>query len=474
MQRRLVWVGIAAAVFAWGLIGPSASANAQGTSGSSSGTAPSGQGTKTQKPAAEPGQRATGADRAQQPQPRGAEEEPQPRRPREANREEEEPRQPREADREEEEPRQPREADREEEPRQPRRQLDEEESEFRRQPRGEFPRETGRRDFRERGQGDALGLTFREDDEGLYIEQLDRTGLAAEVGLSRGDRVLSFDGQRIDSDAQFRRMLRDYAGQRASLVVVRDGRRHTVNIDIPPQRRGDAQFEEETARRAALGVRLQQRGDAVVVSRLYRNSPAEEAGLEPGDRIIEIDGQEVFSLREAVGLIRQVEPDEELTIGIERQGRFHELTVQLAPWEEAFTGPAIGEAIDETIGRPGEPGRFGQPRIGRQPGMMRDMHDRMGRMMDQRMGRPGSLREDEISQLRSEIRELRRVVQQLQREHQRLAERGQLAPEEEEGQAPRRPLRPQPEEEEREGQQPDRPRAVPPAPEEDQGQDQLE
>lgn len=90
------------------------------------------------------------------------------------------------------------------------------------------------------------------------------------------------------------------------------------------------------ARRGYLGVTLGsgRRSERTVVATVSPGSPAEEAGLAPGDRILAIDGR---SVRDAQGLARAVELapiGQEMTLIVERGGKKFEARFHTKPRPE--------------------------------------------------------------------------------------------------------------------------------------------
>lgn len=81
-----------------------------------------------------------------------------------------------------------------------------------------------------------------------------------------------------------------------------------------------------------LGVRTRATAaaDGAVVATVEEGSPAEDAGLEPGDVIVEVDGTEVLSFADVVGLVKAKRPGDEIDIVVERDGDRLELTATLA------------------------------------------------------------------------------------------------------------------------------------------------
>lgn len=59
----------------------------------------------------------------------------------------------------------------------------------------------------------------------------------------------------------------------------------------------------------------------VIVAGILRNGPAAQAGLRPGDIIIKLNDMEIENSRQVMNAIAKIKPDDEITIGIMRQGK---------------------------------------------------------------------------------------------------------------------------------------------------------
>ena len=83
--------------------------------------------------------------------------------------------------------------------------------------------------------------------------------------------------------------------------------------------------------------------DGVYVTRVYPDSPAALAGLEPfqslrgigrGDVITAVDGNEVTSMDDMVGYFNTLRPGDVVTLSVYRGSQTVEVDVQLAPWPD--------------------------------------------------------------------------------------------------------------------------------------------
>lgn len=67
----------------------------------------------------------------------------------------------------------------------------------------------------------------------------------------------------------------------------------------------------------------------IVVAGIYRNGPAQRAGLQPGDLIVSIDGQPATDGRHAMNQVAQTRPGETIDIKVLRNGQALTLTAEI-------------------------------------------------------------------------------------------------------------------------------------------------
>jgi S1-C subfamily serine protease len=163
------------------------------------------------------------------------------------------------------------------------------------------------------------GLQFgRATAQGLPLTTVAPRSFFYEGGLRPGDVITSYAGQPIRSEADFSRLVTFEAGQQRPVVVLRDGRPETIqivyNVDGPlAWRVGTAESE------GYLGITfepsLTQRATVREVAPI---SPAEEAGVQPGDIVTSINGQAVTNWRQVAEAVSAFKPGATLEIGLAR------------------------------------------------------------------------------------------------------------------------------------------------------------
>ena len=76
----------------------------------------------------------------------------------------------------------------------------------------------------------------------------------------------------------------------------------------------------------------------IVVAGIYRDGPAQKAGLQPGDLILNIDGQPAGDGRRSMNQVAQAKPGAKIRIEIMRNGKRMELTAEIGVRPPATNG----------------------------------------------------------------------------------------------------------------------------------------
>jgi membrane-associated protease RseP (regulator of RpoE activity) len=120
------------------------------------------------------------------------------------------------------------------------------------------------------------------------------------------------------------------------------------------QQQNDDSYTQYSGREhGSLGVSLtdNHRGD-VWVTTVVPTSPADRAGLRPGDQIVAFDNQAVHSYRDAVHIINQKGPHDRLAVHVLRNGQVGTLMANLVPQQ------ILGEQGGAMAGQGSGPGYF--------------------------------------------------------------------------------------------------------------------
>jgi serine protease Do len=161
-----------------------------------------------------------------------------------------------------------------------------------------------------------------ETQEGALVSQVTPGGPAEKAGLRRGDVILRFGETEIQRMRELPRAVAVAApGTKVDVVVLRDGERETKRVTIeelaeepteqaavpPGDERGSTDFgfdiaDVPPALRERLGLG---REGGAVVTQVHGGGPAETAGMQRGDVILEVDGAGVTGGRDAESKLRK-------------------------------------------------------------------------------------------------------------------------------------------------------------------------
>jgi regulator of sigma E protease len=169
---------------------------------------------------------------------------------------------------------------------------------------------------------------------------------AAKADIRRGDRIVSVAGRRVDTWEQF------------FLAV---GTRPNVEVTIDFVRQG-----KELARQVTTGIRPDSKyeiGDIGVlpdahpnIPRVTPGEPAEQAGIKPGDVILEINGDPIVLPTQLIGIIGK-NAGTPITVTVRREGERHNFSVVPikgcagVPGDQPCIGVGLGQETKKV--RPG-------------------------------------------------------------------------------------------------------------------------
>ncbi|MEX2444390.1 MAG: RIP metalloprotease RseP [Alkalispirochaeta sp.] len=158
-------------------------------------------------------------------------------------------------------------------------------------------------------------------------------GPAAEAGFQTGDRIVSINGEEIESFRDLQTRIGQAAQQELSVTIERDGRRRTTTV-VP----------ELNTQTGAGRIGVFPWVDPVIAE-VNPSSAADIAGLRPGDRILSISGTDTpHSIAVEQALAAAGSSSVEITVA--RDGGTRDLTVVPDTTEQG--APSLGVAY-ETI-----------------------------------------------------------------------------------------------------------------------------
>jgi serine protease Do len=201
---------------------------------------------------------------------------------------------------------------------------------------------------------------------GAIVNWVQKDSAAAKAGIEKGDAIVEFDGVRVRSSAELRRLVRETpAGRTVAIKTVRDGKTRvlsakleassnyfnlngpemrlpsinvTPEIHIPPMNFPES-FSLFAGHRATLGIsgddltpQLAQyfavkQGKGVLVSEVIVGGAADKAGLKAGDVIVQVDGKPVSGVEELRAALNDKFTDDTRKVSLTIVRDRHEQTV---------------------------------------------------------------------------------------------------------------------------------------------------
>jgi serine protease Do len=196
-------------------------------------------------------------------------------------------------------------------------------------------------------------------ERGVLITEVEPDSPAAKAGLKVNDVITEFNGQRVESTAQFRRLVREtLSGRTVQLGVWREARSQTFSVTLGNRRDaaepavrvfGPRDFNFEftlpriltMSRTPVLGINAEDLsgqlgnyfgapgGEGILVREVNTGSPAEKAGMKAGDVITKIDGERVRTLSDLREKLRAKRDQKSVSVGVIRKGSEVSLNVEI-------------------------------------------------------------------------------------------------------------------------------------------------
>jgi serine protease Do len=181
----------------------------------------------------------------------------------------------------------------------------------------------------------SLGL---EEAAGALVARVSESSPAARAGIETGDVVVAYDGRAVEDPRSLARMVAATAvGRTVAVELVRKGRRRTLEVTIAElvETSAVAAPQPGSPSAAPLGLTLapptpelaerygiDRDAPGVVVVAVKPGSPAAQAGVRPGDLIVEVGETEVRAAADVEAAVAEAESAgrEAVLILVERAG----------------------------------------------------------------------------------------------------------------------------------------------------------
>ena len=202
------------------------------------------------------------------------------------------------------------------------------------------------------GQPGYLGVAVTPDKRGrLVIGEVEASSPAAKAGVESGDVLLKAGGKAFRAPEDFRDWLRSQAPGAAVKLQVEHNRK-TAEIEATLGAPSHPRHLAEE--RAILGIVTAEGTDeGARITRVTRGTPADAAGVLPGDLLVKVNGAAVTEALRLDDTVGEKRPGEEMVLTVRRGGQDVDIKVTLA------------SSLADT-GRQVDPGNDRRPRFSRE------------------------------------------------------------------------------------------------------------
>jgi serine protease Do len=170
-----------------------------------------------------------------------------------------------------------------------------------------------------------------KDAKGVLVADVVQDSPAQQAGLQRGDILLEFDGKKVEAPPDLQRAVGlSNPGTTVQVKFWRDRSERQLQIRLGEFPDEVVAQRSSTRGKGLLGLDVRpltpeqarqlnlRSADGVVVAEVEEDSPAAEAGIQPGDVIREVNRQKVRNLAEFEKLTKGFRPGDRVTLLLQR------------------------------------------------------------------------------------------------------------------------------------------------------------
>ena len=161
--------------------------------------------------------------------------------------------------------------------------------------------------------------------KGALVAEVAKDGPGEKAGLKRGDVILSYQGKDVRNASALRNEVANTpVGKEVKLIVWRDVKKKELAVAIGNAENISKMLAASVNRRLGGEVRavapqeMQELGlepdEGVAIASVDRKGPLSEVGFEPGDIILEVDGQPVEGVESFLEIVNSLQPGQEVTM----------------------------------------------------------------------------------------------------------------------------------------------------------------
>jgi len=169
--------------------------------------------------------------------------------------------------------------------------------------------------------------------EGALVASADKDGPAGKGGIERGDIVLSFNGHPVDDEHELPALVAQTPiNTTVPVEVVRNGKHMTLQVTIGERKEPQVASAKAETPGGNWGMQV---GDitpeiaqqfhlegtkGVVIQKVAPDSPSAEAGLQPGDVVLEINHEKVAAVSDFVAKAKDAQTNKKPALLLVQRG----------------------------------------------------------------------------------------------------------------------------------------------------------
>ena len=223
----------------------------------------------------------------------------------------------------------------------------------------DIPFNMKRKSFESMSRKAMLGVRTQDAQPGAAVKEVVKGSAAEKAGLQEGDIIIAIDGTNIETSQDLVDQIKEHdKGDEIKIQIERNGKADKLIAQLEAPKMNKTPFSQipgtgsfslpfqdlekmfdmpggsfnvfssnETTPK--LGIEIEENEYGLEVMSVKPNSAADKAGIQEGDQIMTVEGEEVNSINELSSEISKSKDNKKMYIGVKRAGAIKSLPVVL-------------------------------------------------------------------------------------------------------------------------------------------------